>query len=626
MTQSAHAASFPCTTSTLILSAQDGPVGDPSTWVGGTIPRDGNCVVIRHHVTLDSDWGSEGGTGLGWVRVENGGLFDSDCQSAHNVYFGSFGTNPTGSGSSGNPGADASMFGFFVADGTLSLSCAQPQNVTIDSSNASVPWYIHHDYRDYVGCTQITNNVCNGTPGSYGSALNLQNVEARHVGANVDGFSGIDWDMSANLTPPNSLMVAKNHFLDLHEISSGGFPAQTGSFNVTSNWFDSPWPETSQGLLYLVGNISSWVVNDNTVTGAQTSSFLVNAPDGISQLQMMRNAVEGSATTQFSLFANASGAGNILQFNLCVNPEPPGPVNNPCVYIAGSSGDRRTSVSYNIMQGGHSGISQIGEQPTWQPTFSFNWISQWNEDWEAQGAIITRSGVITETYNVLVMEHQVNDLFMLGNLAYSDTSGNCGASVHQDHNTIDGVDNLNGDGNVAFNWGDNGTSPHTCVVSSYVRSNIGYGSDYGYINRNNYNTWSSNSGIIYGGAAVHHNLDWNNRLGNYVNTQTSAGFDNGVIHHPSHSQYGDLSEDPQFLDHTRRPAGWDFACGGPGTNDSLFQNLARRSGFGGIYNACYSIPPLWRWIRLGWAPLNRDLLHAAHDGTYIGAVSPVTGN
>ena len=83
---------------------------------------------------------------------------------------------------------------------------------------------------------------------------------------------------------------------------------------------------------------------------------------------------------------------------------------------------------------------------------------------------------------------------------------------------------------------------------------------------------------------------------------------------------------PEFLNPSRRPAGWDAVCGGPGTDESLFSNLARRSGFGGIMNSCYSIPSLWRWIRLGWAPLNTSLLSAGYDGTWIGAVEPVTNH
>src|SRR5271170_4420163 len=85
LSQLVHAASFPCSTSTLILSAQDGNSGDPSTWVGGSVPGDGNCVVIRHHVTLNADLGTAGGAGMGWVRVENSGILDSDCASPHSI-------------------------------------------------------------------------------------------------------------------------------------------------------------------------------------------------------------------------------------------------------------------------------------------------------------------------------------------------------------------------------------------------------------------------------------------------------------------------------------------------------------------------------------------------------------
>src|ERR1700678_2628186 len=192
--QAGFAASFPCTTSTLILSAQNGSSGSPSTWVGGTVPSDGNCVVIRHHVTLNRNMGTEGGTGMGWIRVENGGILDSDCASPHAVYFGSTGTNPLGSGNSNNPGANASMFGFFVSFGTLNLSCAAPNNVSVTSADEEQPWYIHHSYGDDVGCTAISENVCNGTTGFNGAVLNLQNTIASHLGTDVNYFNGIDWD------------------------------------------------------------------------------------------------------------------------------------------------------------------------------------------------------------------------------------------------------------------------------------------------------------------------------------------------------------------------------------------------------------------------------------------------
>jgi hypothetical protein len=619
LSPSAHAASFPCTTSTLILSAQSGNLGNPSTWVGGAVPTDGNCVVVRHHVTLNRDLGTEGGAGMGWIRIENGGQLDSDCMAPHAIYFGSTGTDPIGSGSNINPGADASMFGFFASFGTLNLSCAQPNNVTITSADESHPWYIHHTLGDYVSCTAISGNVCNGSTATNGAVLNLQNTVASHLGTNLMYYYGIDWDMTAGMTPVNSVNIANNHISDLFQIVNGGSTLQPGNWSVTFNWFDAPRPNPNQALIYLISGPSAVAITDNTVTNAQTASFLLFAPDGSSNSRVLRNAVVGSPTVPFGIAEIVSGSSNTLEFNLCVNPEPPGETVNPCVAIAGSGSG--TSVSFNILQGGHAGIAQIGDNPSFSPLFSYNWISQWKEDAGAQGAIITRSGTITETYNVLVVENSGPYLNMIGNLAYSDD--NCSASVGQDHNTIYAPANPTGNPNVNFLWGDGSTSPYTCVISSYARSNISYGGNLGYDNDNNYNTWKLTSGIEYGGAAVHHNLDYGATQAPYVNVQTTPGFDNGSIHHPNYAQYGDLSVDPLFFDTTRRPAGWDAVCGGPGTDSDLFLNLARRSGFGGIMNSCYSIPAMWSWIRRGWAPLNLALVNAAHDGTYIGAVQPI---
>ncbi len=621
LSHAASAAAFPCTTSTLILSAQNGNASSPSTWVGGAVPSDGDCVVIRHNVTVNQDLGTEGGAGMGWIRIENGGQLNSDCLAPHAIYFGSTGTDPIGSGSIGNPGADASMFGFFASFGTLNLSCAQPNNVTITSADESHPWYIHHALEDYVGCTQISGNVCNGGSAANGAVLNLQNASASHMGTDVPYFNGVDWDMTAGMTPVNSLTISNSHITDLYQIVNGGSALQSGNWRITTNWFDTPRPNPGEALIYLISGPTGSAINDNTVTSAQTSSFLVYAADGGYQLQVMRNAIQGSSTAPFSIAQILGGSSNTVEFNLCVNPEPPGQTLNPCVQIAGSGMDNTTAVSFNIIQGGHAGISQIGEDPLFTPTFSYNWISQWKEDAEAQGAIITRSGTIYESYNVLVMENSDGMDAMIGNLAYSDQ--NCVASIGQDHNTIYAPSNPTGNPNMNFLWGDGGSSPYTCVVNSYARSNISYGGNYGYANNNSYNTWNLSSGIEYGGAAVHHNLDYDASQASYVNAQTSPGFDNGSIHHPSYAQYGDLSVDPRFLDTTRRPAGWDAVCGGPGTDTDLFLNFARRSGFGGIMNQCYSIPAMWGWIRRGWAPRNLQLVGAAHDGGYIGAVQPI---
>ena len=622
--QLGQAASFPCMTSTLILSAQDGDSDNPSTWVGGNVPGDGDCVVVRHHVTLNADLGTSGGAGMGWVRIENGGVLDSDCATAHAIYFGSTGVDPLGSGTWQNPGADASMFGFFVSFGTLDLSCRQPNNVSINSADQSHPWYIHHVGGDYIGCTTISNELCNGSAADNGAVLNLANAVATHLGTGGSLFNGIDWDMTLGQSPANSLTISNNYISDLYEIVSNGSTLQSGNWRITSNWFDAPRPDPGDALIYLVGGPNDWAINDNTVTNPQTVSFMVSAPDGAVRLQVLRNAILGSSTTPFALALITYGSANTIEFNLCVNPEPPAQVPNPWVFIAGAGSDNTTTVSFNVFQGGHAGISQGGiSGSSFSPTFSFNWISQWKEDAGAQGAIVTRSGIVTETYNVLVMENSDGMNNGIGDLGYSDASGNCNATVRQDHNTIYGIPDPTGNASLNFIWGDGTTSPHTCIVNGYARSNISYGANFGYYNNNSYNTWNLSQGIEYGGAAVHHNLDYSNTNGGYWNIQTTPGFDNGSIRHPNYQQYGDLSVDPQFLNPHRRPAGWDALCQGPGTNESLFANLARRSGFGGSLNGCYSIPALWRWIRLGWAPLNTSLIGAGHDGTWIGAVAPV---
>jgi hypothetical protein len=621
------AATFPCTASSLVLSAQNGPVASPSTWVGGSVPTDGNCVVIRHHVTLNTDLGTEGGAGLGWIRIENAGMFDSDCASPHTIYFGSTGTNPIGSGSSFNPGADATMFGFFVSYGSISLACVQPNNISVTSADESHPWYIHHQSGDYTGCTTISNNSCNGLAGFHGGVLNLQHAALNHAGTAVLYFNGIDWDMSTLRAPANTLTMSYNWIRDLYGIVADGSTGQSNAWTVSSNWFDAPRPDVDRGLIYYNSSPTNWTVADNTVTNPVTSSYLVNAPHNGIGLQVLRNAVLGTAQIPFAIAFTqaANGRSNIYNYNLCINPEPAAAARVACLMIGSGSGDSATTASYNVIQGGHSGISQIGTT-TFNPTLSYNWISQWKEDSNGQGAIITRTGTVTEIYNVLVMENSSSSLYMIGNLGYTSTNGSCSATVQQDHNTLYGVSNRTGNANINFLWGDGLTSSHTCVINSYARSNIAYGTNLGMVNENNDNTWNLSTNIAYGGAAVHHNLVYAANIAYYINTQTTPGFDNGMAHHPNQSQYGDLTVDPSFFDTTRRPGGYDAVCGGPGTNESLFLNLAMRSGFGGIYNTCYNVLALSTWVRQGWAPRNTRLRGAAHDGTFIGALPPVGGN
>ncbi len=388
----AHATTFPCTTSSLIQSAQNGLLSSASTWVGGSVPTDGNCVVIRHHVTLNRDWGTEGGIGLGWIRIENGGLLDADCASPHTIYFGSTGTNPTGSGRSVNPGADATMFGLFVSYGTVSFSCAQPNNISITSADENHPWYIHHQSGDYSGCTAIANGVCNGLPAYHGAVLNLEHATLSHMGTAVTYFNGIDWDMTGGRIPTNTLTVSYNWIKDLYGIAAAGSNAQSNSWSITYNWFDTPRPSTTRGLIYLAALPINWLVTDNTLTNSVTSSYLLVAPYNGIGIQVLRNAVLGSSQIPFAIvdILPEGGYGNAVNSNLCVNPEPAQGARISCIMIGGGNGDWSTTASYNVIQGGHSGISQIGSS-AFNPTFGYNWISQWKEDSNGQGTIITRT-------------------------------------------------------------------------------------------------------------------------------------------------------------------------------------------------------------------------------------------
>ena len=200
---------------TLIYSVQDGKWSDPHTWWGNSVP---NCdfVVVKHSVVLDRNVGTGCG-GTGWIRVEDTGTLTIDNSQPRTISFASSGSDPIGSGSAGNPGADANMFGFIVS-GTLDIEGTPSNWVTLTSNNDSSPIYIHHQAEDYIGCTALVNDVCNGHPAVDGASLKMRYVNARHFGTTTQYYDGVAWDMRSGTSPANSLDVRFSQFTDLNQI------------------------------------------------------------------------------------------------------------------------------------------------------------------------------------------------------------------------------------------------------------------------------------------------------------------------------------------------------------------------------------------------------------------------
>ena len=130
------------------------------------------------------------------------------------------------------------------------------------------------------------------------------------------------------------------------------------------------------------------------------------------------------------------------------------------------------------------------------------------------------------------------------------------------------------------------------------------------------------------GAGMHHNVSFGCSARSYCSTRdcsvtpntyvSGTGWWDGVNAHP-HAAYGDVDgENPRFLDPTRVSiAQCDSALlGGPGTFDSFFAELSRRSGFGGprqysgnLIRSCNT------WLRSGLAATNLALKRKGHSGT-----------
>lgn len=117
----------------------------------------------------------------------------------------------------------------------------------------------------------------------------------------------------------------------------------------------------------------------------------------------------------------------------------------------------------------------------------------------------------------------------------------------------------------------------------------------------------------------------NNACWNCANGTDGYGY-NTTVRTPTATAFttpppAPLNADPRFVDPTRNIKTWDASLGGPGTIQHAFGEIRKRNDPTQIYDARYSIGALYNWVRAGYLPQNPRFWGAAHDGGTIGAVS-----
>lgn len=203
----------------VIASAQSGNWSATTTWAGGVVPGDGDWVMITHAVVIDQNIGTAG-AGIQNIVVNGASASLSvDNSAPRTILFASTGSDPIGSGTAANPGSNATMFGFYIARGELSLVGTSANKITINSGNDASPWYIRHGGADL-------GNV--NVPAKF----TIQYCDMENLGANVTGFNGIHHER-ADAT--NHLVVENNTFTNFFTAVRASAPQSGSVFKFNNN-------------------------------------------------------------------------------------------------------------------------------------------------------------------------------------------------------------------------------------------------------------------------------------------------------------------------------------------------------------------------------------------------------
>lgn len=576
-------------------SSQSGNWSSSATWGGNPPPGDGDIANIfgGFTVTIDQNIGTAG-NGIHNINLKGTStILNVDSSSARTIIFGSTGTNPVGSGSDGNPGADATMFGFFIGSGFLDLEGTAAHPVTITTQDDSHPTFINHQFGDL-------------SEFDVPSQLKMRYVNAKHLGTNTSYFLGIFW----NLRAVTSIDVQNCNFPDFYQFTID--PAsRTTPITIAFNYFSTV---RSSNTIYFPNDpyAGTGIITDNTEdTPTVTGTFLFllyNATNGVT---FERNAVSGTASIPKQLFSisafNSGNGGYSIKNNFVFNAEGNGSSNYSIFF---NDTTNNNNINGNVVNGGYGSLDLgSGFYPTLPFPVQNNWFLAYKEQ-PLQGLILIPGGVYSVTYNIIIVAPEsVNPTVSppVGLFVYNNVS-----QGHFDNNTVYFGSIQTVDSSGIF-FGEGGFPSHL----NYGRNNIAYGAYNGISTDTSASDAFDVATAGYNGAGVHHN-DVFNSVHSY-SLLHGIGFDNGVTPHPN-ALYGDVSADPKFLDPTRRPAGWDTSLGGAGTVTNVFTQLAKRSGLNGTYNTSYNIPAMLSWLQFGFSPTNPALHNTGYNGADIGAV------
>ncbi|KKT14697.1 MAG: hypothetical protein UV94_C0008G0013 [Parcubacteria group bacterium GW2011_GWC1_43_30] len=579
-----------------------------TTWNEAGVPGDGDTVSIAgaHTITIDQNIGTNG-NGIKQIILNHASarLQFSNAGSAYTIYFASTGTDPLGGGTNTNPTfASASMFGFFVARGTLALDGDATHIHTITSGNDTNPIYIHHNWGDLGNYT--------------GANLSLTYTIVKHLGTNVGGMQGIFWRGETGFT----FVVDHSQFDDPYSVvyNAAGL-APTFTFNYISN-ARSHTLDFTNGVVRAPGLI----ITDNTeVTPAASDKAFLYALSGSGAsgvgITFQRNALLANITSKKLIHTqagslNGSGGHHNITDNVAVSTGSDG------IGINTLMTDTELNVYRNVLDGYYQGITQSSESGNiYENMFFAN-----------SGSVAGQGQIITYGYaSGLTIHHNVFAFSSLGAdqiALFLFKSGGLGDSGIVKHNTI-------------YTAAIGGGTPRAILIgesgyyntNSIVRDNLVTGPwSQGIADGNgagSTNTYVSD----YAGSGVHHNAvqgastGWKNNGG--------TNFTDGTNAHPN-AVYGDVTTTATFVDATRTLLTFDTSLGGAGTYANLFSNLANRCGCTGTaWNSAYNLDQtggLQNYLMSGWKPTNTAFQVASDNMSpsngWIGAIegdAPSTG-
>lgn len=613
----AHPAFGACT---LILSTTSGGNwSSTATWTGGVVPGDGNCVGINGPVVINQNIGTTA-AGLGWIRVQHSGASLTVSGGPYTIYFGSTGTNNTGSGTSTNPGADATYFGFMVAQGTLNLTASAADPLTVTTASGTNQWYITQSGYDYA-VTACSGTTCTGSATSHGGAITLEYDDLINLGTGSGAYGGVAIDWSYNTTPATSLTWEYCNMTSFNQAQFGLNSSHGTTITIEYNYFYGDLNGDTLLSLTSSSAATGWNISYNTEVGATVNGYFFDANNGQPTFTFVGNATESTSTVTRSLFnvyLTTGATGYVIEDNFCYAPANSSLPSNACINWYGQSTDTTSLIENNVTWGGWNGI----QMHQGQATVSGNWMLGHSDAASSQGVFIVygsgTSTLVTANHNVLLLDSDNDNIV---EFPFSSTgTGPTGWSTYNYRNeTIIGTG-----ASAGISWGEGTNTTAGGIYNGYFRNAIITGGQNAYEDGNASTTW--NTSYQYASATMNHILTYGQSSSPYIKFVTSGayGCTTGNLYwsigslncsgatHPS-STYGDLTVNPRFINSSAAPSNFAAWCGV--TNISgLFTNLSYQSTLSGTYNPNCSIANMLQWLRWTDTPMNGLLKNAGYSG------------